>query len=157
MQDWPAGSSCELSDLLRDPLTLGQGAGGHGGPDGLVEDAAHGGVDRALQEGAQAGAVQRQQLLLGAGGAAQQPAGDRDSVQHAAQRAQAVGVADPALRACRLDLRAAILGAGDDTRRVPLPPRLLGQPQAPAAAPDDQQSRHRRSLPAPAKCGRAGR
>ena len=100
-------------------------------------------------EGAQAVVVQRQQLLFGAGGAAQQPAGDRDSVQHAAQRAEAVGVADPALRACRLDLRTAILGTGDDAHGVPLPLRLLGKPQAPAATPDDQQSRHRGSLSAP--------
>ncbi len=64
--------------------------------------------------------MQGAQLLLGASGAPEQPAGDRDALEGSAERAEAVGIADPALRAGRLDRPPAALGAGDGAHGMAL-------------------------------------
>ena len=90
---------------------------------------------------------------------AEHPARDRDAVERPAQRREAVGRADPALRARRLDRRAARLGARADAHGVPVGDHRRGQAPAPAAAADDQYPRHGRRIlracaVAPAVAGR---
>ncbi len=129
----------------RDVRALREDVGRHRGPGGLVDEAAHGRVDRLPDERAQARAVQGAQLLGGAGRGPEQPAGERDALQCPAQRAEAVGIADPALRAGGLDLRAAGLAAGDDAHGVALARGVAREREAAATAADDQQARHQSS------------
>src|SRR4029077_4494043 len=102
----------------------------------------HGRVDRLREKELQARAVQHVKLPWPAGRAAEQPAGDRDAVQRAAQRRQAVWRADPALGASLLERPAARLGAGRRAHGVATLDHLCGESPAPTAAADDQYPRH---------------
>ena len=103
----------------------------------LVEHGAHGRVGRLLEHHPQPRAVQR--LDVGPGRGPQQPEQDGDVVQRVAQRPDAVGIADPALAAGRLDLGAARGRARHGAHRVTLGHQRARQRQAAAAAADHER------------------
>ena len=93
----------------RDPLALGEDVGCDEPSGRLVEEAADGRVDHLGEEEFKAVRVKLAHLLGIAGRGGEQPAGDGDTVQRAAQRGQAVGGADPGLGARGLDRGAPVL------------------------------------------------